>query len=122
MYNTSQKWKENIYSNVQSAMNIYIDDVLINPQYIIDFSMGNTLFDKQLQLGSVASQYIEMKIHKNAGIQNPSKIRIEYGILINNALIVEEVNNMLLGNLGEVLIQSLSKDDSSFEMIPIRNI
>ena len=122
MYNTSQKWKENIYSNVQSAMNIYIDDVLINPQYIIDFSMGNTLFDKQLQLGSVASQYIEMKIHKNAGIQNPSKIRIEYGILINNALTVEEVNNMLLGNLGEVLIQSLSKDDSSFEMIPIRNI
>ena len=30
MYNTSQKWKENIYKNVQSILNIYIDDVLIN--------------------------------------------------------------------------------------------
>lgn len=122
MYKISQKWKDNIYKNVQSIMNVYIDDVLVNPQYIVDFKMGNTLFDSELQLGSVSSQYVEIQIHKNANIKNPNKMRIEYGILINNALTIEQVNSMLLGNLDKVLIQSISTNDSSFEIIPMRNL
>lgn len=37
MYETSKKWKQNRYENPVCAMNIYIDDVLINPDYILDF-------------------------------------------------------------------------------------
>ena len=64
MYNTSQKWKENIYKNVQSILNIYIDDVLINPDYVLDFKVGQTLFEENLELGSTTSKYIEFKIYK----------------------------------------------------------
>ena len=122
MYTTSQKWKENIYKNVQSVLNVYIDEVLVNPSYILDFKMGGTLFDEELQLGSTPSQYVEMKVHKRAGIQNPSIVRVEYGILINNALTVEEVNKMLVGDLTGIKVKSLSKNDSSFEMIPMRDL
>lgn len=116
---TSKMWKENIYKNAQSVMNVYFDDVLINPNYITDFKLGNTLFDKELELGSTPSQYIEIQIHKKANIQIPKVIRIEYGILINYALTVAEVNSMLVGDLNGIKVKSLSKDDSSFEMIPI---
>ena len=44
-----QKWKENIYKNVQSILNIYIDDVLINPDYVLDFKVGQTLFEENLE-------------------------------------------------------------------------
>ena len=82
MYSTSDKWKNNIYKNTQCVMNIYIDDELINPDYILEFKKGGDVFDKELVLGSTASQYIEMKIYKNEIISNPSKIKVEYGILL----------------------------------------
>jgi hypothetical protein len=116
---TSQKWDKNIYKNVKSAINIYFDGVLINPKYITDFKPGNTLFDEDLELGATPSQYIELQVHKQANVQIPKIIKVEYGILINNALTVEEVNSMLLGDLSGIKMQSLSTNDSSFEMIPI---
>lgn len=120
---TSQKYKETIYnSSIQSVVNIYVDDVLLNPKYLTDFKMGCELFDDSLELGSVPSQYVEMQIHKNSGITNPQKIKIEYGILVNYALTVAEVNAMLVGELNGIPVKSLSGNNSSFEMIPIRNI
>ena len=121
MYSTSRKWKENIYKNVQCAMNIYIDDVLINPDYILDFKKGGNVFDEELYLGSTPSQYIELQIYKEQAL-NPKIIRVEYGILINHALTVAEVNAMLVGTLNGIPVKSLSSNNSSFEMIPIRNI
>ena len=116
-----QKWKENIYKNRQCAMNIYIDDVLINPDYILDFKKGGDVFDEELTLGSTPSQYIEMKIYKDQ-VSEPKKIKVEYGILINYALTVAEVNAMLVGTLNGIPVKSLSTNDSSFEMIPIRSL
>ena len=121
MYNTSQKWKENIYKNVQSALNIYINDTLINPDYILDFKVGQTLFDEELTLGSVSSKYIEFKIYKNQVPDNIQTVKVDYGILINHALTVREVNEMLVGTLNGIKVRSLTKNDSSFEMIPIRS-
>lgn len=77
------------------------------------------MFDENLELGSVSSQYIEIQIHKKANIQIPKVIRIEYGILINYSLSVAEVNSMLVGNLNGIPVKSLSKYNNSFEMIPI---
>lgn len=119
MYDTSLKWKENIYKNTTSVLNIYIDDVLINPDYVLELKKGGNVFEEELYLGSTPSQYIEMKIYKEGIIQNPSQIKIEYGILINNALTVAEVNTMLVGTLNGIQVKSLSKSNSSFEIIPI---
>lgn len=120
MYNTSKKWKRNIYKNVQSAMNIYIDDELINPDYILEFKVGQTLFDnEELTLGSVSSKYIEFKIYKNQMPANMKTVKVDYGILLNTGLTVAEVNKMLVGTLNGIQVKSLSGQNTSFEMIPI---
>lgn len=119
MYETSKKWKQNIYENPVCAMNIYIDDELINPDYILDFKKGGNAFEEEFCLGGTPSQYIEMKLYKDKMPKTLSKIRVEYGILINHALTVAEVNAMLVGTLNGISVKSLSSNDSSFEMIPI---
>lgn len=122
MYPTSQKWKNAIYENVTSIMNIYIDDILINPDYILDFKKGGNVFDEELILGSTQAQYIEMKIYKDKLPQRISKVRVEYGILINNAITIAELHKMTIGTLHNIKIRSLAKNDNSFEIIPIRNL
>lgn len=117
--NISNKWETNIYKNRQAVMNIYFDNVLINPDYILDFKKGGNVFDEEMQLGSTPAQYVEIKIHKNANVEIPKQIKIEYGILIDNALTVEEVNSMLVGTLNGISVKSLSSNNSSFEIIPI---
>lgn len=119
MYQTSQKWKENIYEDAQCVMNIYFDEVLINPDYVLEFKKGGDIFDEEFSLGSTPSQYIEMKIYKDQMTNMPKKIRVEYGILINNALTVAEVDSMLIGSLNGIPVKSLSSKDNSFEIIPI---
>ena len=109
-------------NNLLSVTNIYIDDVLLNPKFLLDFKHGGELFDEKLELGSVPSQYIEIKIHKNSRITNPKTIRIEYGILVNHAITVVELNKMLVCDVNRLQIKSLSKHNNSFEMIPIRNL
>lgn len=83
MYNTSQEWKQKIYENVQSILNIYINDELIDANYILDFKVGQTLFDEELTLGSVSSKYIEFKIYRNQVPEDISQVKVNYGILIN---------------------------------------
>lgn len=122
MYETSKKWKQNRYENPVCAMNIYIDDVLINPDYILDFKKGGNAFEEEFCLGGTPSQYIEMKLYKDKMPKTLSKIRVEYGILISHSLTVTEVNAMLVGTLNGIPVKSLSSNNSSFEMIPIRNI
>ena len=119
----TEKAIKTIYkSNALSVINIYIDDILLNPKYLLDFKKGGELFEEQLELGSVPSQYIEMKIHKNSGIKDAKIIRIEYGILVNHAITVEELNKMLVCDLNKLQVKSLAKHDNSFEMMPIRNL
>ncbi len=122
MYNTSEKWKQNIYDNPVCTMNIYIDDVLINPDYILDFKKGGNAFEEEFCLGGTPSQYIEMKIYKDKMPTKPSKIKVDYGILINQALTVAEVNAMLVGTLNGIPVKSLNGNSSNFEMIPIRSL
>lgn len=119
MYETSKKWEQNIYENPVCAMNIYIDDVLINPDYILDFKKGGNAFEEEFCLGGTPSQYIEMKLYKDKIPLTPSKIKVEYGILISHSLTVTEVNAMLVGTLNGIPVKSLSSNNSSFEMIPI---
>ena len=124
MYETSEEWKKRIYQDPICAMNIYIDEVLINPDYILNFKKGGNAFEEEFGLGSTPSQYIEMKVYKDKISKIPSKIRVEYGILTNfdTLLTVQEINQMLVGNLSAIKVRSLSAKSNNFEMIPIRNI
>ena len=116
----SEKAIKNIYSgSTQAVVNIYFDDVLVNPKYMLDFKLGGEVFDETFELGSVFSQYVELKIHKQAKITKPNKIKIEYGVLVNNALTVAEVNKMLVCDLNNLIVKSLSKHNDSFETMPI---
>lgn len=119
MYITSEKWKEKIYENPICTLNIYIDDTIINPDYILDFKKGGNIFEDELCLGSTPSQYIELKLYKDKIEKEPSKIKIEYGILVNDEVIVatEEINKIILENSNKTQIKSL--DNSNFEIIPI---
>ncbi len=124
MYNgLTEKAIKTIYkSNALTVTNIYIDDVLLNPKYLLDFKHGGELFDEKLELGSVPSQYIEMKIHKSSGMISAKTIRIEYGVLVNHAITVAELNKMLVCDLNKLQVKSLAKHDDSFEMMPIRDL
>ena len=46
-------------------------------------------------------------------------VKVDYGILINHGLTVAEVNKMLVGTLNGIKVKSLSKNNKSFEMLPI---
>ena len=119
MYNTSEEWKTQIYKDVQSVLNIYIDGELINPDYILDFKVGQTLFDEDLSLGTTTSKYIELKIYKDKVYKEMKSVKVDYGILINKSFSVADVNSMLVGTLNGIKVKSLSKNNTSYEMIPI---
>ena len=119
----TEKAIKTIYKrNALTVTNIYIDDVLLSPKYLLDFKKGGELFDEKFELGSVPSQYIEMTIHKKSGITNAKTIKIEYGILVNHAITVAELDKMLVCDLNKLQVKSLAKHNDSFEMIPIRNL
>lgn len=116
MYSRSNRWKENIYKNVQSFINLYIDDVRINSKYLFDFRKGGILFDGNFELGSTPSQYIEFKIKKGL-VNKPKKIKVEYGLLYSNySYTVEEINNMMVSVLNNTNVVNLMPN---FETIPI---
>lgn len=120
MYKTSKYWKNTIYKNVISVLNIYIDNVLINPDYILDLKTEHELFDGELTLGSMPSQSVDLQLYKDKISNNAKKVRIEYGILVNRAITVQELNKMMIGTLNKLKVKSLAKKDESFETIPIR--
>ena len=116
MYSRSNRWKEKIYNNVQTFINIYIDNVLINSKYLFEFKKGGTLFDGNFELGSTPSQYIEFKIKKGL-VQNPKKVKVEYGLIYSDySFTVEEINNMMVSVLNNTNVVNLIP---SFETIPI---
>lgn len=116
MYSRSNRWKENIYKNVQSFINLYIDDIRINSKYLFDFRKGGILFDGNFELGSTPSQYIEFKIKKGL-VNKPKKIKVEYGLLYSDySYTVEEINNMMVSVLNNTNVVNLMPN---FETIPI---
>lgn len=120
MYETSKYWKNAIYKNVISVLNVYIDNVLINPDYILDLKFEHTLFDGELALGTITSQSVDLQLYKDKVSNSAKKVRIEYGILVNKAITVQELNKMMIGTLNKLKVKSLAKKDESFEVIPIR--
>lgn len=120
MYPVSEEWEKAIYEDSECIMNLYINEELINPDYILDFNIGHELFtNNEFCLGSTPSKYIEFKIYKDNIPSSIESIRVEYGLLINDYLKVSEVNEMLVGTLNKINVKSLSTSNTSFEIIPL---
>lgn len=120
MYQTSKHWKNTIYKNAINVLNIYVDNVLINPDYILDLKTEHELFNGELILGSMPCQSVDLQLYKDKISNTAQKIRIEYGILVNKAITVQELNAMMIGTLNTLQVKSLAKKNESFEIIPIR--
>lgn len=89
MYQTGTEWKENIYEDIEHITNVYVDNELINSDCILELKKGGNVFDEELILGSIPSQYIEIKLYKDEDFNIPNVIRIEHGIVVqNNNLII----------------------------------
>ncbi len=84
MYLVSDDWKNRIYGNPENILNIYVNNQLINPDYILKFKIGQELFNnEEFSLGSVTSQYIELKIYKDNLTNMSEEIKVDYGIKID---------------------------------------
>lgn len=84
MYLVSDDWKNKIYGNSENIFNIYVNNQLINPDYILKFKIGQELFNnEEFSLGSVTSQYIELTIYKDNLTNMSEEIKVYYGIKID---------------------------------------
>ena len=117
----TKRWNEysEAVTKCPKILKVYFDDILIDSLYVLDFKKQGILFDKELNLNIVSSEAIELKIHKRANVTRPKKIKIEYGMMINYSLRVEEVNSLTVAELNSLPIKRLFKDDIEEEIIPV---
>lgn len=82
MYQTSNDYKNKVYQDsIRHLLKVYIDDTEVEGKYIFGINFTQELFsNNEFSLGSVVSQGIELRLHKNAIPNQMSKIYIESGI------------------------------------------
>ena len=82
MYNTSANYKNKILADsTKHVLKIYIDNQLINPNHIFDFSASlNLINNSELCLGCAPILSIEFKIHLESLPQSYSEVYVETGI------------------------------------------
>lgn len=109
MYQASEEWDKAYYdNNIQQTMDIYIDDIKIDENYITGFSIGHDLFsDNNVKLGSTCCKYIKFKIHKD-NIVNKNKIKVDYGLIIDEKC--EKVP------LGQFNVEQPKEDNETLEI------
>lgn len=85
MYQTSDIWKQKRYlDDTEHILKIYINNVEIDSDYILDFKIDYDLFsDDILCLGSTPAKTCEIQLYKNVVPEIINEIRVEYGILID---------------------------------------
>ena len=81
MYNTSTKYKNDVYKCRQHELKIYIDGKQVNDSYILDCIPTHELFDNKIELGGTPMQEVELKLHNNAIPSTYKEVYIESGIL-----------------------------------------
>lgn len=105
MYNTSQDYKDLIYSRSNCLLNVYIDGNLIGDDDIYNFKVCHILFDEgRVKLGSVTSKMIELEINREALPETYSNIYVETGLTINGE---DEIIP-----IGYFTLEEIQKDDN----------
>ncbi len=121
MYPVSQDWKDTIYSDsLKSKINIYINGVLTDVK-ILKLKLEHILFteDESISLGSTPSQALELQLYRKDLPEKINTIKIEYGISIENALKVKDVDKLNVENMDKVKVNNLLKTFGNFETIPM---
>ncbi len=82
MYQTSDNYKTKVYeARTMHLLNIYINDTKVDDKHVLDCKLSQQLFSNdEFLLGSVTSQAVELKLHKNAVPERIEKVYIESGI------------------------------------------
>ena len=83
MWNTSNKYKELIYTGKECLLNIYIEDTLIDDNDIVGFRVGHNLFSSDVSLGGVFSRNATIEIKASALPQKYENFYIETGLNID---------------------------------------
>ena len=68
MYNTSNNYKNKIYSDsTRHQLKIFLDDTEVPSKYILDFQASFKVFDSdEFSFGSTCSRTVKIKLHKDA--------------------------------------------------------
>ncbi len=105
MWNTSDRYKELIYNiNTKCLLNIYIEDILIDDNALIDFRISHTLFSSdKIELGTTPSKAIELQIRAEALPEKYDNFYIETGINVDG-------KNEIVP-IGYFTLESIEKDD-----------
>ncbi|MCI9087549.1 MAG: hypothetical protein HFJ32_03210 [Clostridia bacterium] len=82
MYKTSDEYKSLVYRpSTRHLLKVYINDVEINEKYILDCKLLQPLFSNdEFTLGTVTSQFVELKLYKQVVPDKVNKVYIESGI------------------------------------------
>lgn len=105
MWNTSDRYKELIYNiSTKCLLNIYIEDILIDDNALIDFRISHTLFSSdKIELGTTPSKAIELQIRAEALPEKYDNFYIETGINVDG-------KNEIVP-IGYFTLESIKKDD-----------
>ena len=82
MYQTSNNYKNKIYEDsTRHLLKIFINDVEIDPKYILDFNATCTLFENnEFCLGAVCARTVHIKLYKAEIPDKINKVKIITGI------------------------------------------
>ncbi|MDO4282334.1 MAG: hypothetical protein Q4D02_01745 [Clostridia bacterium] len=101
MYNTSETYKSLIYKpSTRHLLKVYINGVEVNKKHILGFSGTYKLFNDEFCFGSVVSNSISLKLHKDEIKEPITQVYIESGI----------VNEIV--PIGYFNVDKLSEEDS----------
>ncbi len=122
MYKTSNNYKKQIYADSSNSMlKIYINDKLINEDYIVDLSLEDNCFENDtFTLGSTIIQKVELKLDNLCLPCKPEevkKVKIDYGLNVysNDFLKYKNDNIKYLNELLSITNEDLFDE----EWIPI---
>ena len=101
MYQTSEEYKSLVYKpSTRHLLKVYIDGSEVNPKYILDFKMEQSLFENEgFSLGAVSAKSVELKLYKDAVPQSIETIYITSGI------------NEEIVPIGYFHVESMEKED-----------
>ena len=82
MYKTIDNYKLKIYQpSTRHLLKIYINNKEVDSKYILDYKFTHKLFENdEFSLGSVTAKSVELKLYKDAIIENIKEIYISSGI------------------------------------------
>lgn len=121
-YNTSYSYKRRIYADSSNSyLRIYLNDVLINNDYVRDFDFDDGCFEgDSFTLGSAVIQKIVLKLDNDClpfPVEEITKVKIDYGLQVYDNSKIKYSNQDILFAGEDLYFED--KGIETIEWIPI---